>query len=878
MTEGATSVGQIGLDLVINQGQFNKDLGKISNIAKKAGKTIAAAFGIKKLVSFGKECVNLGSDLEEVQNVVDSTFTEMSSKVDQFAKDAIQSYGLSETMAKRYAGTLGAMAKAFGFAEKDAYDMATTLTGLAGDVASFYNISQDEAYTKIKSVFTGETESLKDLGVVMTQTALDNYALANGFGKTTSAMTEAEKVALRYKFVQEQLTTAAGDFSRTSDSWANQVRVLTLQFDSFKAAVGQGLINALTPAIRVINELMSHLVTLGNAFSQLTGYFVKSKQAVNGVEAITGSYKAATAASDQMAESGTKAADSVSKAAQKAAKKVRSIMGFDQINKVDKNEDTSSGSTGNSGGVSSGMISAELEGEQEIIEPMPKAYEKLAKSIDRLKDSCREFSEVLSGGLQWGYENILKPLGEWTMSKLAPAAIDILSGAIRILTEAMEIAAPIGKKIWDEFLAPIASFTGGVAVGVLELLAGALDKIADFADEHTESLTRLAEGLLILFGVFKTTSFITNAISAIKAFEGGIVSMSTALDGIFGAKGITRTLAGGAEKLISAFLAIPGPVKIGIAVFAALVAAGVLIYKNWDTIKEKLKIFADYFKGEFDKIKSDVENDIEILSNAFEKIKEFPEKIKKWFSEKVNAAGDWFERIKESFSETLEDLGDNIPDLSEVNKKITDAVGVVKAKITSYFSDKKEQIKSKWNSLTASVKDKKANLKAQVASKASEVKKAWDNISAKWKDKKAEFSLKFSAAASDLKKWVNTNVIDKVNGKFKKVPILKNHLIPHLAQGGYVAKNTPQLAMIGDNRHQGEVVSPEKKLEEMAVNAAKMAMGAGNAEMIGLLRQILAAIMALSLVVNLDGKKISENVIKRINEITDATGKTPIKI
>lgn len=117
------------------------------------------------------------------------------------------------------------MANAFGFSEKESYKMSTALTGLAGDVASFYNISQDEAFTKLKSVFSGETETLKDLGIVMTQTALDQYALANGFGKTTSAMTEQEKVALRYAFVQQQLQNATGDFSRTSDQWANQIRI-----------------------------------------------------------------------------------------------------------------------------------------------------------------------------------------------------------------------------------------------------------------------------------------------------------------------------------------------------------------------------------------------------------------------------------------------------------------------------------------------------------------------------------------------------------------------------------------------------------------------------------------------------------------------------
>ena len=187
---------------------------------------LAAAFSIKKVVDFGKSCLELGSDLAEVQNVVDVTFPSITAQVDKFAQSAAKSFGLSETMAKQYTGTFGAMAKAFGFTEKQAYDMGTTLTGLAGDVASFYNISQDEAYTKLKSVFTGETESLKDLGVVMTQSALDAYAMANGFGKTTAQMSEAEKVALRYAFVQDQLTAATGDFARTSDSWANQCRIM----------------------------------------------------------------------------------------------------------------------------------------------------------------------------------------------------------------------------------------------------------------------------------------------------------------------------------------------------------------------------------------------------------------------------------------------------------------------------------------------------------------------------------------------------------------------------------------------------------------------------------------------------------------------------
>ena len=101
-------------------------------------------------------------------------------------------------------GTFGAMSKSFGYTEAQAYDMSTRLTALAGDVASFYNLDIDESYTKMKSVYTGETESLKELGVVMTQAALDQFALANGYGRTTSQMTEQEKVALRLAFVENK--------------------------------------------------------------------------------------------------------------------------------------------------------------------------------------------------------------------------------------------------------------------------------------------------------------------------------------------------------------------------------------------------------------------------------------------------------------------------------------------------------------------------------------------------------------------------------------------------------------------------------------------------------------------------------------------------
>lgn len=199
------------------QSQTNRVMNNVSSVMNKVKRTVATALGATAIASFGKSCLQLGSDLAEVQNVVDSVFTTMSDSVNKFAKNAAESYGLSETMAKKYMGTFGAMANSFGFAEQEAYNMSAALTGLTGDVASFYNITQDEAYTKLKSVFTGETESLKELGIVMTENALKSYAQAQGINANITAMSEQEKVALRYNFVLQQLSLAQGDFAKTSD-------------------------------------------------------------------------------------------------------------------------------------------------------------------------------------------------------------------------------------------------------------------------------------------------------------------------------------------------------------------------------------------------------------------------------------------------------------------------------------------------------------------------------------------------------------------------------------------------------------------------------------------------------------------------------------
>lgn len=385
--------------------RVNNSVNGMSGTFNKLGKMLASVFAIGAIAKFTKSCLDLGSDLTEVQNVVDVTFGSMSAKVNEFAKNAWKTVGLSETMAKQYMGNFGAMSKSMGFAVGQAEEMAETLTNLSGDVASFYNLKPDEAYTKLKSVFTGETESLKELGVVMTQENLNQYALANGYGKTTDKMNQQEKVALRLAYVTQTLSSANGDFARTSNTWANQVRLLSLQYQSLKASIGQGLIAVLTPVINVINTIMAKLVQMANTFNSVLsaiGFNISggSSDSGGGI-AFGGAAGGIDNATDAMDNLGG-ATDKVGKKADKAKKQLEALMGIDEINKLKSNDDSDGGSGGGSGGGGVGSIASPAIDTSATED-----------SLSALNDKVNKILAELLSPLKKAWDNY----GDWFLSK-----------------------------------------------------------------------------------------------------------------------------------------------------------------------------------------------------------------------------------------------------------------------------------------------------------------------------------------------------------------------------------------------------------------------------------------------------------------------------
>lgn len=203
------------------------------------------------------ESIELASDLTETQNVVDVTFEDSASTINKWAQEALNAYGITETKAKQYSSTLGAMLKSMGIADDQVLQMSMDMAGLAADMASFYNLDHDTAFEKIRSGISGETEPLKALGINMSVANLNAFALEKGMNKAFDKMTQAEQATLRYQYLLEATKDAQGDFARTGDSFSNEMRKLQTNLDRIKTEFGKGLLGVVTPAISLLNNVLS---------------------------------------------------------------------------------------------------------------------------------------------------------------------------------------------------------------------------------------------------------------------------------------------------------------------------------------------------------------------------------------------------------------------------------------------------------------------------------------------------------------------------------------------------------------------------------------------------------------------------------------------
>lgn len=235
----------------------NKFIGGVVKTAVTVGAGIAAALAV-----VGNKGTELASDLYEVQNVVDTSFSQSANQINKWADSALNSFGLSELQAKQFTGTLGAMFKSSGITGKSLITMSENLSGLAGDFSSFYNLNTEEAFNKIRAGISGETEPLKQLGINMNVANLEAFALSKGIKQSYQKMDQASQVALRYAYLMEVSKDAQGDFTKTLDtSYANQKRLFQNNFNQKLAEIASKTLPKLTEGYKIFNGILGKINT-----------------------------------------------------------------------------------------------------------------------------------------------------------------------------------------------------------------------------------------------------------------------------------------------------------------------------------------------------------------------------------------------------------------------------------------------------------------------------------------------------------------------------------------------------------------------------------------------------------------------------------------
>jgi phage-related protein len=464
--------GCLNFDTNINSEGFEKGLKSLSDMVgdikpklKSLAMAVTAAFSVKKLVDFGRQSIETASDLAEVQNVVDTAFGESKQKMEDFADTAVKTYGISKLTAKQTGSNFMAMAAGMGLANDSASDMAMALTGLSADMASFYNVGQDVASTALKSIFTGETETLKQFGIVMTDANLQAYALSKGITKSTADMSQAEKVQLRYNYVMSQTALAQGDFAKTSDSWANQTRILSEQWKEFGATIGTVLMNVLLPAVKAINSLLSQLIALaqGAARALSEAFGLELSNSADEAQSIGKS-------TSQVADN---YGDIANDAKQTQEAQEGSLASFDQMNKL--NDESKSDSTGVSGAgeimqpsgtsveVDTGKADKKLS---DFFKSVRTQFEKLADYLDKnfkpifadiwsgLERESIELAQIL-GGVFSDIKSLSEPLKAYFINDFTPLMQTAFSTLGKIGIGLFDSFNKVFSDIWNVAVFPI---------------------------------------------------------------------------------------------------------------------------------------------------------------------------------------------------------------------------------------------------------------------------------------------------------------------------------------------------------------------------------------------------------------------------------------
>lgn len=829
---------------------------KVTGIFKKIGSAIAAAFAVKQIISFTKEAISLASDLQEVQNVVDTAFGSMAYKMEDFASTCVKTYGMSKLTAKEMGSTFMAMAKGMGQETELASDKAIELTGRLGDVASFYNKTASEVNTIGKAIYSGETEPLKAIGIVMTETNLEAYALAKGYKKLYSKMSASEKLLVRQNYFLEQTELAAGDFVKTQDSWANQTRILSEQWKEFMTLIGNVAMEVLTPTIKLLNTMVGTLVEVGEQLSDIfgiTAFSVISDEAA----AAQSELEALGNTTEEVRESSTGGTAS-----------------FDKLDVV---------STGNSDSGTDVM-----EEKVDALEKEAEATEETEKATSKLESTIYQIGEAL----QWvGMEfetSFIGSFGNISRLKKIQESFSKIGISIRETFTSSKLQGAAGsffKSLIERAGATVGAYTSIGASIINNLLGG----ISTNLEENKE---RITDSLASLFNIGERWNGIKSDYLA------AVAEIATVFEGDE-AKGITSSILSIFTLAGLDILEVLG--KLGTDVLELLTAPFV---ENKELIRSTIKNTFAELQPVLESFQSMIDNAFNAVRTTYdEKIAPFLTTLKEGI---VEIGAKWLEayntyilpvisyasaKFKELVDGSLKELQEKCAALIG---KVATALGalwngLLKPFITWYIDKAAPIIASGLKNVVAWVSTAVKWISAELVAVIDVLgaildffvtgfTKGWKEA---WEDLKTSMVNIFTELGNKMKNIINgilgsvesmangvikgiNKMIDALNGLSFDIPDwvpsiggqtfgldiskVKEVSIPRLATGTVVPANFGEFAAIlGDNKRETEVVSPLSTIKK-AVKEAQKESGDGG---------------EIIIVLQLDGEEIFREVVRR---------------
>lgn len=802
--------GRVTIDTRLDSSGAVKGMQGLGKTLGKLGKLVAVAFSAKLLVDFGKQAVELASDIQEVQNVVDTAFGDMAYKMEQFAETAVDTYGISKLTAKQMASTYVAMARGMGQGLDLATDKSLEITGRLADVMSFYNKTQSEVDTIGRAIYSGETEPLKNIGVIMTETQLQAFALSKGYKTLYKDMSAADKLLIRQEYFLEQTNLAAGDFEKTQNSWANQTRILSEQWKEFLSILGTGLIQVLRPVVSVMNEILGHMITASTELMKFLGVDM-TQGASTGVAALTDNMDAYT----ESVEAAGKAQEG-------------SLQTFDKLNNVSSGSSGagSSAASSTSPTITPTVDSKEMEeGEftlESILETVKQRFSEFQAWTDQnfggIWDSFIENTYIAGQNIWIAMEDImmlLEPFKQYLVADFIPAFISVMNNLGVQFNTLFALWNTIFIDLWNIAIYPF----------IQNLLTILVPTITSISAELINTFTEL----------FVTISNILTSI-----WEGGVVPALELLSTIF-------------EDVMQSIFDFWNTYGVPIfdAINTSITKTGEVLMSLWNSVIEPVwqkivavlsELWSNHLKPLVDKIFGFVAS---LTQCALTIYNNFIAPIVSWLVDTLGPIVAWV------FNNILDVIGPVVGAIVDCVSGIIDAISGILDFITGVFSGdwKKawdgivKAFKGIWDGLVAIVKAPINLIIGLVNVLIDSIETAINSLIG------AVNKLSFT-----VPDWVPGIGGSKFGFSLKKVNFSS---IPYLASGAVIPPNNEFLAVLGDQKHGTNIEAPLDTIKQALAEVLAQTGSQGG-----------------DIVINIDGREVFRAVRKQAREYTNRTGES----